>query len=69
MQVGYCRLVTISTNNVIEINELRTAVGAGWTFLSDSRRILQKALDIAEYTGGRYNSTGMIGGRRRMAMR
>jgi hypothetical protein len=27
MQVGYCRLVTISTDNVIETNEFRTAVG------------------------------------------
>jgi len=34
MQVGYCRLVTISTDNLIETNEFRTAVGAGWTFLS-----------------------------------
>jgi peroxiredoxin len=34
MQVGYCRLVTISTDNLIETNEFRTGVGAQWTFLS-----------------------------------
>lgn len=38
MQVGYRRLVTISTDNVIETNEFRTAVGAGWTLLADPGR-------------------------------
>ena len=50
MEVGYCRLVTISTDNIIETNEFRTGVGAHWPFLSDPRRIVQKDLDIAEYT-------------------
>src|SRR5215831_6377118 len=35
MEVGYCRLVTISTDNLLETNEFRSAVGAHWTFLSD----------------------------------
>jgi peroxiredoxin len=55
MQVGYCRLVTISTDNLIETNEFRSAVGAGWTFLSDPGRRLQKDLDIAEYTDSHHN--------------
>jgi peroxiredoxin len=50
MQVGYCRLVTISTDNLLETNEFRTGVGAQWTFLSDPGRTLQKDLDITEYT-------------------
>jgi hypothetical protein len=50
MQVGYCRLVTISTDNLLETNEFRTGVGAHWTFLSDPGRTIQKVLDIAEYT-------------------
>jgi peroxiredoxin len=50
MKVGYSRLVTISTDNLLETNEFRTGVGAGWTFLSDPGRKLQKDLDIAEYT-------------------
>jgi len=50
MQVGYCRLVTISTDNLLETNEFRAGVGAQWTFLSDPGRKLQKDLDIAEYT-------------------
>jgi peroxiredoxin len=55
MQVGYCRLVTISTDNLLETNEFRTGVGAGWTFLSDAGRTLQKDLDIAEYTDPTHN--------------
>jgi peroxiredoxin len=50
MEVGYCRLVTISTDNITQTNEYRSGVGAHWPFLSDSRRIVLKDLDIAEYT-------------------
>ncbi len=50
MEVGYCRLVTISTDNLVATNEYRTGVGAHWPFLSDPSRIVQKDLDIAEYT-------------------
>jgi len=55
MEVGYCRLVTITTDNIIQTNEYRSGVGAHWTFLSDSRRIVQKDLDIAEYTDPLHN--------------
>ena len=55
MEVGYCRLVTITTDNITETNEFRTAVGAHWPFLSDTRRVLQKDLDIAEYTDPGHN--------------
>ncbi len=55
MQVGYCRLVTISTDNLVETNEFRTAVGATWTFLSDPGRRVQKDLDIVEYTDPHYD--------------
>jgi peroxiredoxin len=55
IEVGYCRLVTISTDNIIETNEYRSEVGAHWPFLSDARRIVQKDLDIAEYTDPRHN--------------
>ena len=50
MDVGYCRLVTISTDSLLETNEYRTGVGAHWPFLSDPGRKVQKDLDIAEYT-------------------
>jgi peroxiredoxin len=55
MQVGYCGLVTISTDNLIETYEFRAGVGAQWTFLSDAGRKIQKDLDIAEYTDQRHN--------------
>ena len=55
MEVGYCRLVTISTDNIAETNEYRTGVGAHWPFLSDARRTVQKDLDIAEYTDPAHN--------------
>ncbi|HMF95627.1 MAG TPA: redoxin domain-containing protein [Vicinamibacterales bacterium] len=55
MQVGYCRLVTLSTDNLLETNEFRAGVGARWTFLSDPARKVQKDLDIAEYTDTEHN--------------
>src|ERR1700688_3353395 len=50
MEVGYCRLVTLSTDNLLDTNEFRAGVGALWPFLSDPGRKVQKDLDIAEYT-------------------
>jgi peroxiredoxin len=55
MEVGYCRLVTISTDNITETNEYRTGLGAHWTFFSDAGRKVQKDLDIAEYTDPVHN--------------
>src|SRR6201987_4785361 len=55
MEVGYSRLVTISTDNMLLRNEFRSGVGAHWTFLSDPGRKIQKDLDIAEYTDPDHN--------------
>ena len=55
MEVGYCRLVTITTDNITQTNEYRSGAGAHWPFLSDPRRIIQKDLDIAEYTDPLHN--------------
>jgi len=55
LEVGYCRLVTISTANLIETNEFRMGVDAHWPFLSDPARKIQKDLDIAEYTDKLHN--------------
>jgi hypothetical protein len=49
LDVGYCRRVTISTDNIIETNEYRSGVGAHWPSLSDAARTIQKDLDIAEH--------------------
>jgi peroxiredoxin len=55
MEIAYTRLVTISTDNLTETNENRSGIGAHWPFLSDTRRIVQKDLDIAEYTDTVHN--------------
>ena len=53
--VAYTQIVTISTDNILETNEFRAAVGAQWTFLSDSGRKIQQDLDIQEYTDPYHN--------------
>jgi peroxiredoxin len=55
IEVSYCRLVTISTDNITETSEVRTGVGAHWPFLCDPGRVIQKDLDIAEYTDPTHN--------------
>ncbi len=55
MEVGYSRLVTISTDNMLTTNEYREGVGAHWPFLSDPGRKVQKDLNIAEYTDPDHN--------------
>jgi peroxiredoxin len=50
LKVGYVRIVTISTSNLLETNEWRDGLGAQWPFLSDAGRMVQKDLDIQEYT-------------------
>jgi peroxiredoxin len=55
IEVGFCKLVTISTGNLTETNEFRSGVGAHWPFLSDAGRKIQKDLDIAEYTDPLHN--------------
>ena len=44
------RLVLISTDNQLNINEFRDALGATWPFLSDPDRVVQEDLDIKEFT-------------------
>ena len=48
--VAYTKIVTISTSNLLETNEWRDSLGAQWLFLSDPGRVVQKELDIKEYT-------------------
>jgi peroxiredoxin len=48
--VAYTQVVTIATDEHHTLQEFRASVGAQWTFLSDPGRIVQKDLDIAEYT-------------------
>lgn len=49
-RVGFTRLVSISTDNLVQSNDLRLGVGATWPFLHDTQKIIQKELEIEEYT-------------------
>jgi peroxiredoxin len=55
MEVGYCRMVTISTDNLLQTMEYRSGVGAHWPFLSDPQGKVRDDLDIAEYTDPIHN--------------
>ena len=48
--VAYTQIATIATDAHHQLQEFRASVGAQWTFLSDPGRIVQKDLDIKEYT-------------------
>ena len=48
--VAYTQMATIATDAHHELPEFRASVGAQWPFLSDPGRIVQKDLDIQEYT-------------------
>lgn len=48
--VGFSRIVTITTDNLVMSNDLKLGVGAQWPFLHDTEKVVQKALDIEEYT-------------------
>jgi hypothetical protein len=48
--VAYTQMATITTDDHHTTQEFRSSVGAQWPFLSDPGRIVQKDLDIQEYT-------------------
>lgn len=50
LKVGYTRIVTITTDALLVLNEMRDKLGAQWPFLSDTQRKIQKDLNIQEYT-------------------
>ncbi|WP_265502876.1 redoxin domain-containing protein [Paracoccus beibuensis] len=48
--VGYTQVVTITTDDWHTTNNYRQQTAAPWPFLYDEERIVQKDLDIKEYT-------------------
>jgi peroxiredoxin len=48
--VGYTQLVTITTDDWHTTNNYRQQTGAPWPFLYDEERVVQRDLDIKEYT-------------------
>jgi peroxiredoxin len=55
LKVAYTKIVTISTDAMMEANEMRDGLGAHWPFLIDPERTVQRALDIVEYTDPYHN--------------
>src|SRR5216684_4871992 len=55
IHVAYTKIVTISTDGLAELNEMRSGLDAHWPFLSDVGRKIQQDLDIAEYTDKHHN--------------
>jgi len=48
--VGFTHIVTITTDDWHTANNMRQQIGAQWPFLLDEERIVQRDLDIKEYT-------------------
>lgn len=55
LEVSYVELVTITTDERLELMEFKKALGAQWTFLGDPEREVQQDLDIKEYTDPKHN--------------
>ena len=53
--VAYTLIATITTDDHHTLQGFRASVGAQWTFLSDPDRMVQKDLDIQEYTDPDHN--------------
>jgi peroxiredoxin len=48
--VGFTQLVTVLPNDLHDVYKLKISTGAHWTYLADAELVIQKALDIREYT-------------------
>src|SRR5688572_17958929 len=52
--VGYTRLVTITMDTLLQLNEFRQGEGAHWPFLHDEDGTVRDDLDIEEYTDTKH---------------
>ena len=55
IKVSYSRVVTISTDDRWGCLEWQSILSVNWPFLSDTQRLIQKELDIQEYTDPHHN--------------
>src|SRR5436305_10107845 len=53
--VAYTQIVTIMPDTLAAVQDFREGIGAPWTFLSDVDRLVQRDLDIQEYTDPVHN--------------
>lgn len=55
LPVNYCHLITVSVDDQVTTAEQRDALGAEWTFLSDSDRELLYELDMVDTTDPKHS--------------
>jgi peroxiredoxin len=55
--VGFTRLVTILPNNLHDVDKLRLSTSACWPYLADEDLLVQKTLEIEEYTDTHHAAT------------
>lgn len=48
LRVNYCKMMTVSVDNQMNLNETRDALGADWPFLSDHDRRLLHDLEMVD---------------------
>jgi len=48
--VAFTQMVTVLPNDLHDVYKLKISTGASWTYLADTDLVVQRALDIAEYT-------------------
>ena len=49
-RVNYCKMITVSVDDLLTTNEVRNALGADWPFLVDSDRTLLRELEMVDAT-------------------
>ena len=49
-RVNYCKIITVTVDDLQATNEVRNALGADWPFLVDSDRILLHELEMVDTT-------------------
>ncbi|NAS32281.1 redoxin domain-containing protein [Flavobacteriaceae bacterium R38] len=59
LNVNFCNLISISTDESKVSAAFRSGLGANWTFFSDTQRKLIKQLDILDETEGEYAYTAL----------
>jgi peroxiredoxin len=57
LPVAFTQLVTVLPNDQHDTNKMRIATGAWWPFLSDADLVVQRTLEIDEYTDTHHAAT------------
>lgn len=55
--VAFTNIVTVLPNDLHDVSKLKISTGAHWTFLSDGDLVVQRTLEIDEYTDTHHDAT------------